>query len=113
MTKRDNREKRETKRDKEGQRETKTKRDNSTKNTDEKANTVRTCYKNEDNTDPKYGVTLQHRGKPNQGKTKKTVDRQCQALPRRKKHQDGGGIGDGEGQKRVETVHPATPSVVC
>ena len=30
-----------------------------------------------------------------------------------KKHQDGGGIGDGEGQKRVKTVHPATSLVVC
>ena len=54
-------------------------RENSTKNTDEKANMVRTCHKNEDNTDPKYGITLQHRGKPNQGKTKKTVNRQCQS----------------------------------
>ena len=54
-------------------------RDNSKKNTDETANMVRTCRKNEENTDPKYGVTLQHIGKPNQGKTKKTVDRQCQA----------------------------------
>ena len=61
------------------QREARTKRDISTKNTDENANMVRTCHKNKDNTDPKYGVTLQHGGKPNQGKTKKTVDRQCQA----------------------------------
>ena len=68
------------------QREARTKRDNGTKNTDETANMVRTWHKNEDNTDSKYGVSLQHRGKPNQGKTKKTVDRQCQAWPRRKKN---------------------------
>ena len=64
--------------------EARTKRDNSTKNTDEKANMVRTCHKNEDNTDPKYGVTLQHRGKPNKEKTKKTVDRKCRVWPRRR-----------------------------
>ena len=51
-------------REKLGQRETIVQRN-------EKANMVRTCHKIEDNTDPKYVVTLQHRGKPNQGKTKK------------------------------------------